>query len=128
MRFNNKNKGVITVSQISASRKNRLRFEIAGSNQTFSWTSEQPNDLWIGKRDTYNGMLMRDPSLFDDESRNLIAFPGGHNEGFPYTSKQMFKEVYAAIAKSDPSDPTYPTFKDKLKVNGSLKAVKSNGG
>ncbi len=115
LRFNNGNLGAITVSQVSAGRKNRLSLEIAGANQTFSWTSEQPNELWIGKRATYNGIMMRDPSLFDGKARNLISFPGGHNEGFPDTSKQMFKEVYAAIAKNDPSDHTYPTFRDGLR-------------
>ena len=115
LRFDNGNRGVVTVSQVCAGRKNRLSLEIAGSNQTFSWTSEQPNDLWIGKRDSHNGQLMRDPSLFDENSRNLISFPGGHNEGFPDTSKQMFKEVYDAISKNDPSNPSYPTFKDGLR-------------
>ncbi|MDZ7605876.1 MAG: Gfo/Idh/MocA family oxidoreductase [Cyclobacteriaceae bacterium] len=115
LRFNNGNRGTITVSQVAAGRKNRLSFEIAGSKQTFAWTSEQPNDLWIGKRDSYNGMFMRDPSLFDEKARSLISFPGGHNEGFPDTSKQMFKEVYAAIANNDSSNPTYPTFRDGLR-------------
>ncbi len=115
LRFNNGNRGVVTVSQVAAGRKNRLSLEIAGARQTFSWNSEQPNDLWIGKRDDYNGALMRDPSLFDEKSRSLISFPGGHNEGFPDTSKQLFKEVYAAIAKGDASNPVYPTFKDGLR-------------
>jgi predicted dehydrogenase len=115
LRFNNGNRGVVTVSQVSAGRKNRLSLEIAGAKQTFAWTSEQPNDLWIGKRDTYNGMMMRDPSLFDKSSRQLISFPGGHNEGFPDTSKQMFKEVYAAIAAGDTFNPAYPTFRDGLR-------------
>ena len=115
LRFNNGNRGSITVSQVAAGRKNRLSLEIAGSKQTFAWTSEQPNDLWIGKRETYNGMMMRDPSLFEAEARKLISFPGGHNEGFPDTSKQLFKEVYAAIAKNDTPNPSYPTFKDGLR-------------
>ena len=115
LRFNNGNRGAITVSQVSAGRKNRLSLELAGANQSFSWTSEQPNDLWIGKRDSYNGALMRDPSLFNEQSRQLISFPGGHNEGFPDTSKQLFKEVYTAIANNDSSNPKYPTFKDGLR-------------
>ena len=115
LRFNNGNRGVVTVSQVSAGRKNRLSLEIAGANQTFSWSSEQPNELWIGKRESYNGVMMRDPSLFAEQSRSIISFPGGHNEGFPDTSKQMFKEVYTAISNNDPSNPTYPTFKDGLR-------------
>jgi hypothetical protein len=60
-------------------------------------------------------MMMRDPSLFEAEARKLISFPGGHNEGFPDTSKQLFKEGYAAIANKDMSNPTFPTFRDGLR-------------
>ena len=113
LRFNNGNRGVITVSQVSAGRKNQLKLEIAGSKKTFAWNSESPSELWIGNRDGYNEQLMRDPSLFHPEARSVISFPGGHNEGFPDTSKQMFKEVYAAIeAGKQPENPTFPTFAD----------------
>ncbi|MDQ1088373.1 MULTISPECIES: Gfo/Idh/MocA family protein [unclassified Siphonobacter] len=113
LRFNNGNRGVITVSQVSAGRKNQLKLEIAGSKQTFAWNSEAPNELWIGKRDGNNQVLMRDPSLVHPEVRSIITFPGGHNEGFADTSKQMFKEVYAAVeAGKMPENPTFPTFAD----------------
>ncbi|MFN3589059.1 MAG: gfo/Idh/MocA family oxidoreductase, partial [Spirosomataceae bacterium] len=60
--------------------------------------------------------LMKDPSLFYPEAGGLISFPGGHNEGFPDTSKQMFKEVYAAVAAGkQPENPTFPTFEDGLR-------------
>ncbi|MGV3560368.1 Gfo/Idh/MocA family protein [Larkinella arboricola] len=113
LRFDNGNKGVITVSQVSAGRKNQMKLEIAGSKKTFAWNSEAPNEMWIGNRDGYNENLMRDPSLMYAEAQSVISFPGGHNEGFPDTSKQMFKEVYAAIAAGkQPENPTYPTFAD----------------
>ncbi|GAB3342594.1 Gfo/Idh/MocA family oxidoreductase [Larkinella ripae] len=113
LRFDNGNKGVITVSQVSAGRKNQMKLEIAGSKKTFAWNSEAPNDMWIGNRDGYNENLMRDPSLMYAEARSVISFPGGHNEGFPDTSKQMFKEVYEAIAAGkQPENPTFPTFAD----------------
>jgi predicted dehydrogenase len=115
LRFDNGNKGVITVSQVAAGRKNRLSLEIAGSKQTFVWNSEAPNELWIGRRDAANQVLMRDPSLFDKESAALISFPGGHNEGFPDTSKQMFKEVYENIRKGTMEGAKFPTFADGLR-------------
>lgn len=31
------------------------------------------------------------------KQRAWVSFPGGHNEGFPDTSKQLFKEVYAVV-------------------------------
>ncbi len=115
LRFDNGNKGVITVSQVTAGRKNRLSLEISGSKQTFAWNSESPNEMWIGRREAPNQVLMRDPSLFDKESAALISFPGGHNEGFPDTSKQMFKEVYENIRKGTMEGAKFPTFEDGLR-------------
>lgn len=116
LRFNNGNKGVVTVSQVSAGRKNRLNIEISGSKSSFEWNSERPNEVWIGKRDGANQVLMKDPSLFYPEAASLISFPGGHNEGFPDTSKQLFKEVYKAVeAGKQPEAPTFPTFADGLR-------------
>jgi predicted dehydrogenase len=56
---------------------------------------------------------MKDPSLVDPAVGSVVSFPGGHNEGFPDTSKQLFKEVYAAVeAGKQPGNPTFPTFAD----------------
>lgn len=116
LRFDNGNKGSVTVSQVAAGRKNRLNIEISGSKSNFEWCSEKPNEMWIGKRETANQQLMRDPSLFTKEAAGLISFPGGHNEGFPDTSKQLFKEVYAAVREGkQPENPTFPTFADGLR-------------
>ncbi|MEM1326893.1 MAG: Gfo/Idh/MocA family oxidoreductase [Bacteroidota bacterium] len=116
LRFDNGNKGVVTVSQVSAGRKNQLAIEIAGAKQNMKWNSESPNQLWIGNRDEPNQLLMRDPSLFSKEAAAIITLPGGHNEGFADTSKQMFKEIYAAVrAGKQPDAPLFPTFKDGLR-------------
>ena len=116
LRFDNGSKGSITVSQVNAGRKNRLNIEIAGSKSNFEFNSERPNELWIGKREKANELLMKDPSLVHVEVGSLVSFPGGHNEGFPDTSKQLFKEVYAAVATGkQPNQPTYPTFADGLR-------------
>ena len=115
LRFDNGNKGVITVSQVDAGRKNRLSVEISGSKQTYAWNSESPNEMWIGKRDSANQVLLRDPSLMNPESAALVSFPGGHNEGFPDTSKQLFKEVYNQIRKGTMSGAGFPTFEDGLR-------------
>lgn len=116
LRFDNGSKGSITVSQVSAGRKNRLNIEIAGSKSNFEFNSERPNELWIGKREKANEHLLKDPGLAYPEASALISFPGGHNEGFPDTSKQMFKEVYAAIATGkQPENPSFPTFASGLR-------------
>ena len=116
LRFDNGNRGSVTVSQVSAGRKNQLKLEISGSKKTFAWNSESPNEMWVGNRDGFNESVMRDPSLAYPEASAIMSFPGGHNEGFPDTSKQLFKEVYAAVEQGkQPENPSYPTFADGLR-------------
>ncbi|PZX56915.1 putative dehydrogenase [Algoriphagus ratkowskyi] len=113
LRFDNGRIGSIVVSQVNAGRKNRLNIEISGSKANFEFNAEKPNELWIGHRDSANSILMKDPALVDEGARSLVSFPGGHQEGFPDTSKQLFKEVYAAVREGkQPEKPTYPTFAD----------------
>src|SRR5207253_2389022 len=53
-------RGAVTVSQLSAGRKNSLVFEIDGSSSAASWNSENPDELWIGHRGRPNELLVRD--------------------------------------------------------------------
>ncbi|NOZ21664.1 MAG: Gfo/Idh/MocA family oxidoreductase, partial [Planctomycetes bacterium] len=113
IRFKGGARGCLTVSQMVAGRKNRLFYEIAGSKRALAWSNETPNELWIGHRDEANELLLRDPALVCDETRKAIAFPGGHNEGFPDSFKQLFRAFYNYIdAGNLKAKPPYPTFAD----------------
>ncbi len=113
IRFENGGKGILSVSQMSAGRKNRLFYEIDGAGSAVSWDSEHPNDLWIGHRNCRNELLIKDPSLMSNEGKAVASYPGGHAEGFPDTFKQLQKKVYAYILKNDFSiEPDFPTFRD----------------
>ena len=102
--------GVFSVSQVAAGRKNRVALEIAGSKGSMAWDSERPNELWIGRRDRPNECLIRDPSLLMTAARPFANYPGGHNEGFPDSFKQLFRAIYAAI-DGEPVR-SFPTFAD----------------
>lgn len=97
LRFDNGAHGSMTVNQVAAGRKNRVYFEIYGSKKSMSWDSERPNELWIGRRDGNNEIMMKDPSLVHGYARDIISYPGGHNEGFPDTIKQLFGKLYKYI-------------------------------
>ncbi|MBN1803864.1 MAG: Gfo/Idh/MocA family oxidoreductase [Sedimentisphaerales bacterium] len=114
-RFENDARGIMTVNQVAAGRKNRLFFELSGSKESISWESEMPNQIWIGRRDGNNEIMMRDLSLVYPETMSLIDYPGGHNEGFPDTFKQIFKEVYTYISGEKSGSSCFPTFKDGLR-------------
>lgn len=113
LRWDSGARGVVTVSQISAGRKNRLAFELNGSASSLAWDSEHPNELWIGRRDDPNGVLLKDPALLTPAARRFAGYPGGHNEGFPDTFKALYQAVYSYIRRRDESlDPDFPTFVD----------------
>jgi len=112
-KFENGARGVMTVSQVSSGRKNRLFFEINGSVSSVVWDSEVPNQLMIGHRPAPNQLLIKDPSLMSDASRWTASYPGGHTEGFPDTFKQLQTAVYRYIAAGDyDAKPDFPTFRD----------------
>lgn len=113
LRFANGANGCLWVSQITAGRKNCLRWEIAGARQAMAWSSESPNELWIGHRHQPNQTLLRDPALLHESTRRFADYPGGHNEGYPDTFKQLFRSFYGFIATEDRSaPPPFPTFED----------------
>jgi predicted dehydrogenase len=113
LHYENGVRGVLTVSQVSSGRKNRLFYEISGSKSSLGWDSERPNELWIGHRSEPNQVLMKDPSLLSPEARAVSSYPGGHNEGFPDTFKQLYGKVYDYIFAGDLSKtPDFPTFAD----------------
>lgn len=104
-------RGAMTVSQVSAGRKNRFWYEIDGSEGSVAWNQEQPNTLWIGKRREPNRELIKDPALMSPETRGFAAYPAGHAEGYPDTFLQLFKEFYGYIERGDMNAPRpFPTF------------------
>lgn len=112
-RFENGARGVMTVSQVSSGRKNRLFFEINGSDSSLVWDSEVPNQMMIGHRPEPNQLLIKDPSLMMDAARWTASYPGGHTEGFPDTFKQLQTAVYRYLAAGNfDVEPDFPTFRD----------------
>jgi predicted dehydrogenase len=96
-------RAVVTISQVSAGRKNRLSWEIDGSEAALAWHSEAPEELWVGHRERPNELLLREAG----------DYPPGHAEGFPDTFKQLYRAIYGAVANGGPPDePDYPTFAD----------------
>ncbi|MEZ6063163.1 MAG: Gfo/Idh/MocA family oxidoreductase [Planctomycetaceae bacterium] len=113
LRFAGGAHGVLHVSQVTAGRKNCLRFEISAQQQALAWNSEQLNELWIGHRDRANEVLPRDPSLLTDAAKACASYPGGHNEGYDDSFKQCFRSFYNYIEAADFSaDPPFATFRD----------------
>ena len=103
LRFDGGARGVLTVSQVSAGRKNLLSFQIDGAERSLAWASERPEELWTGHRDRPNELMLRERG----------DYPPGHAQGFADTFKALYRAVYAAVAAGGPPpEPDYPTFAD----------------
>ncbi|HKG90906.1 MAG TPA: Gfo/Idh/MocA family oxidoreductase [Gemmatimonadaceae bacterium] len=108
-------RGSLVVSQVSAGRKNRQWIEVDGSRGALSWNQEEPNRLWIGRRDEPNEVLIKDPALLDANARGYAHYPGGHPEGYPDGPRNLFRNFYRYIGEGrrpgkDAAD--FPTFED----------------
>jgi len=130
LHLGNRARGVFTVSQMSAGRKNMFTFDIYGTKAGVSWNQERPDELWIGQRNSSNGLIVKDPSLLYPKAAAYADLPGGHSEGYDDTHKQVFKHFYAKVA--DASAPVdYPTFEDGLNgmhlLEKVLESSKKNG-
>lgn len=113
LRYSNGARGVMTVAQVCAGRKNRLYYEIDGAQSAIAWDGERPNELWINHRERPNELLLKDPALLAPDARQFASYPGGHNEGFPDTFKQLHRAIYRYIEAGDfDAPPDFPTFED----------------
>jgi predicted dehydrogenase len=120
-RMGNGARGSYTASQVSAGRKNRLNIEIYGAKGGVAWDQERPDELWIGRRNSANQIVVKDPSLLKERARSYADLPGGHSEGYDDTFKQVFRRFYNSIG--DPAmEPEYPQFVDGLRQLNILEA------
>lgn len=131
LHYDNGVRGVLTVSQVSSGRKNRLFYEISGSKSSLAWDSEKPNELWVGHRTEPNQVLMKDPSLLSPEAQATASYPGGHNEGFPDTFKQLYTRIYNYILAGDyTKTPDFPSFADghyEMQLNEAIERSARDG-
>ena len=110
----------LTVSQVSAGRKNRLWFEIDGADQSVMFDSESADQLGVGRRDGTT-MYMRDPGQYSEEQRRLNILPPGHTQGWGDAFAAFVADSYAAIRGE--KHIGLPTFEDGARSMSIVEAV-----
>ena len=113
LRYEDGLRGVCTVSQVSAGRKNTVEWEVDGSVAALAWASEDPERLWMGHRGRPNEVIEKDAAIMTAAGTEAAGYPAGHVEGYPDTFRALFAAVYRDVAVGRPSAlPSYPTFAD----------------
>jgi predicted dehydrogenase len=112
VRFENGARGSCVLSQISTGRKNSVHFQVDGSAGALAWRGERHEELWLGHREAPNELLLRNPALMHPAAAARTHLPVAHAEGFADTFRELYRAVYADVARGGPSaDPDYPTFR-----------------
>jgi predicted dehydrogenase len=111
--------GTLLVSQLAPGRKNRLQFEISGTEETIAFNQEDPETLWLGRR-SHSELLRRDLDLSADALR-LSVLPPGHPLGYQDAFNAFVADGYAAIRGE--LREGLPTFDDGLRAAALTDAV-----
>jgi predicted dehydrogenase len=113
VRYEGGARGSFVLSQVATGRKNSIRYEVDGSRGALAWEGERHEELWIGHRDGPNEVLLRNPALLSGQAARWTHLPVAHAEGFASTFRELYRAVYADVARGEPSaEPDYPTFRD----------------
>jgi predicted dehydrogenase len=127
VRFDGGAKGCVSVGQVCAGHKNDLWFEVNGRSASVRWFQERQNELWIGRRDAPNGVLLKDPSLLSEAARVYAHLPGGHQESWADAFCNVMRDIYTFIAAGrapdDPKPPAFATFEDGYRAACVVDAV-----
>lgn len=113
MEFDNGARGNMTVTQMYAGRKNQMIVSIAGMKGALHFDSEALNELWLGRRDGYNGSVVKDPAILEPGARSTVSYPGGHVEGFPDAFTSAFRAFYRQLREGQTGE--FAAFSDGLR-------------
>ncbi|HEX6422520.1 MAG TPA: Gfo/Idh/MocA family oxidoreductase [Acidimicrobiales bacterium] len=88
--------GSVVVSQVAAGRKNRLWFSLDGESASVVFDQEQPETLWIGRRDGA-AVVARDAERLSPAAARLAMLPAGHGQGYHDCFDLFVADAYAAM-------------------------------
>jgi predicted dehydrogenase len=116
--------GTMVASQVAAGRKNRLHLEISGTESSFSFDQEKPDQLWRGRVEG-GTVLVRDPAHLSSDAARLAFLPGGHSQGYQDAFNAFVVDSYARFSNTGTAagDATLPTLTAGLRAAALCDAV-----
>ncbi len=113
--------GSTVISQISPGRKNRLWLEVDGAHESVTFSQEEPETLWTGRRDGVT-LLPRDIAGMSADASRLSFLPAGHPQGYVDCFDLFVAEAHAVARGEAPADGM-PLFADGLRSAQIVEAV-----
>lgn len=89
--------GSLAVSQVSPGRKNRLWFSFDGSDASFEFNQETPNQLLIGGVNENRIISSGSAAMRDNEADRLAFLPAGHPQGYQDAFNQFVYDAHRSV-------------------------------
>jgi predicted dehydrogenase len=102
----------LAVSQVAAGWKCSLALGIYGTEGSVRWDLQEPNEIYVGRRDEPNQILQRATAGFQEDVAGFTDYPGGHAEGFSDAHKMQYRAVYQRVAAGGKGRPLFATAAD----------------
>jgi predicted dehydrogenase len=112
--------GSLLISQAAAGRKNAMSIELHGSNHSLRFDQENPEQLWMGGRQS-NIVLTRDPNTASPGVARFSKLPAGHPQGYQDAFNALISDAYTATRGQAPVG--LPNFNDGLRAAALTEAV-----
>ncbi|WCB95950.1 Inositol 2-dehydrogenase [Baekduia alba] len=113
--------GSVVISQVSPGRKNRLWLQVDGAGASVAFDQEQPETLWIGRREA-STIQPRDPQHLAPAAARLATVPAGHPQGYLDCFEAFVADAYAAMATGTVPEGL-PTIADGVRAAAVTDAV-----
>jgi len=110
LRFSGGAAGSLVLSAGAAARKNQLLFECEGTKAGLTWDQETPTEMLRRPADGPRHVVVKDPAANSASAARLARYPAGHGEGYGQAFRNLFADVYAAVA--DLEHAPFPTFRE----------------
>jgi predicted dehydrogenase len=124
LRFEGDVAGSLVLSAGVSGRKNQLLFECEGTRAGLTWDQEVPTEMLLRPYDGPRRIVVKDPATNAEEARRLSRYPAGHGEGYGQAFRNLFVDVYAAIAGEPHAQ--FPTFRDGHRGVAAVEAAVSS--
>ena len=98
LRFNNGAKGVIECSEVACGEENQFKLRVYGSEGSFEWSQQEPEDLILRTNDSAMKTLRRGWAELDPSVQAMVRLPAGHPEGFFEAFANIYREFASAVA------------------------------
>lgn len=98
LRFNNGAKGVIECSEVACGEENQFKLRVYGSEGSFEWSQQEPENLILRTNDAAMKTLRRGWAELDPSVQALVRLPAGHPEGFFEAFANIYNDFASAVA------------------------------